>query len=259
MPYLPCRYLYISFIYCTCWVPTINVLKLAIFPCYSNVLLRRSRWSGILWGGVLGYVLPQLLFLWCYGVFCCSVSLRVILVFKDIIYVIITLYIRDIWLSVFTFGRMCGTIDPGSCIQWVLSFGIKNGYDRVGPASPTLGWLVSGFLPCHLPMSYYLRLPLVLDILKIFIDFGPYDAFPSSDVPEMVDKQYSWNSLVIGTYLLYLVWNVGMLVVNICILWPPTPPPHTYTHLEFCSSLNKRKELNPGDISKKSSAVITWE
>jgi hypothetical protein len=36
------------------------------------------------------------------------------------------------------------------------------------------------------------------------LDFGPYDAFPSSDVPEMVDHQNSWNSLVINTYLLYL-------------------------------------------------------
>jgi hypothetical protein len=44
-------------------------------------------------------------------------------------------------------------------------------------------------------MSYYLRLPLVLDIMKIGMDFGPYDAFPSSDIPEMVD---------FGTYLLYL-------------------------------------------------------
>jgi hypothetical protein len=39
------------------------------------------------------------------------------LVFKDINYVIIILYICDIWLSVSTFGRMCGTIDPGSCIR----------------------------------------------------------------------------------------------------------------------------------------------
>jgi hypothetical protein len=35
---------------------------------------------------------------------------------KDNIYVIIILYNRDIWLSLSTFGRMCGTIDPGSCI-----------------------------------------------------------------------------------------------------------------------------------------------
>jgi hypothetical protein len=36
------------------------------------------------------------------------------------------------------------------------------------------------------------------------MDFSPYDAFLSSDVPEMVDQQNSWNSLVISTYLLYL-------------------------------------------------------
>jgi hypothetical protein len=62
-------------------------------------------------------MLPRLLFLRFYGVFRYSVSLRVILVFKDIIYVIIILYIRGIWLSVSTFGRMCGTIDPRSCIR----------------------------------------------------------------------------------------------------------------------------------------------
>jgi hypothetical protein len=127
MSYLPCHYLYISFIYCTCWVPTISVLNLAIFPCYSNLQLRRRRWNEILWRGVLGYMLPQLPFLWCHGVFRCSISLRVVLVFKDIIYVIIILYIHDIWLSVSTFGRMCGTFDPGSCIRWVLGFGIKPG------------------------------------------------------------------------------------------------------------------------------------
>jgi hypothetical protein len=36
------------------------------------------------------------------------------------------------------------------------------------------------------------------------MDFDPYGAFPSSDVPKMVDQQTSWNSLVISTYLLYL-------------------------------------------------------
>jgi hypothetical protein len=36
------------------------------------------------------------------------------------------------------------------------------------------------------------------------MDFGPYDAFPPSDVPEMVNQQNSWNSLVISTYLVYL-------------------------------------------------------
>jgi hypothetical protein len=36
------------------------------------------------------------------------------------------------------------------------------------------------------------------------MEFGPYGAFSSSDVPKMVDQQNSWNSLVIDTYLLYL-------------------------------------------------------
>jgi hypothetical protein len=53
-------------------------------------------------------------------------------------------------------------------------------------------------------VSYYRRLPLVLDIMKICMDFGSYDAFPSSDVPKMVDQQNSWNSLVKGTYRLCL-------------------------------------------------------
>jgi hypothetical protein len=29
------------------------------------------------------------------------------------------------------------------------------------------------------------------------MDFGPYGALLSSDVPEMVDQENSWNSLVI--------------------------------------------------------------
>jgi hypothetical protein len=49
------------------------------------------------------------------------------------------------------------------------------------------------------------------------MNFGPYDAFASSDVTEMVGQHNLWNSLVIGTYVIYLA-NVGMLAVNICIL-----------------------------------------
>jgi hypothetical protein len=75
---------------------------------------------------------------------------------------------------------------------------------EVGLADPTLARLGPGFVPRHRLMSYYLRLCLILDILKICLDFGLYDAFPSSDVPEMVNQQNSWNSLVISTYLLYL-------------------------------------------------------
>jgi hypothetical protein len=92
IPYFSLLLPYISFISCTCWVPTISVLNLAIFPCHSNLLLRRRGWTGILRRGVLGYAPPRLPFLWFYGVFCCSISLRVV-VFKDIIYAIIILYI----------------------------------------------------------------------------------------------------------------------------------------------------------------------
>jgi hypothetical protein len=59
----------------------------------------------------------------------------------------------------------------------------------VGSAGPTLGRLGPGFLPRHLPVSYYMRLPLVLDIMKTCMDFGPYDVFLSTDVSEMVDQQ----------------------------------------------------------------------
>jgi hypothetical protein len=79
----------------TCWVPTISVLNLAISPCCTNLLLRRWRQTGILQRGVLGYALPLLPFLWCYGVFRCSIPfrMRVDLVFRDIIYVINILYL----------------------------------------------------------------------------------------------------------------------------------------------------------------------
>jgi hypothetical protein len=94
------------------------------------MLLRRWRRTGILQRGVLGYVLPQLLFLLSYGVFHCSILMRVVIVFRDITYVIIIFYSWHLVICEH-FGRMCGTIDPESCIRWVLGFGIKAGYDRV--------------------------------------------------------------------------------------------------------------------------------
>jgi hypothetical protein len=95
---------------------------------------------------------------------------------------------------------------------------------RTSPAGPTLGWLGPGLVPYRPSMSYCPWTPLILDIIKICIDFGTYGAFLSSDVLKMVGQQNSWNSLVISTYLLHLEWNICMLVINICILWPPTPP-----------------------------------
>jgi hypothetical protein len=92
IPYLPCYYLCISFIFYTCWVPTISALNIAIFPCCWKLLLRRWRCTRILRREDLGYVSPWLPFLWSYGVFCHFVSLRVIIVFRDIIYIINILY-----------------------------------------------------------------------------------------------------------------------------------------------------------------------
>jgi hypothetical protein len=90
------------------------------------------------------------------------------------------------------------------------------------PASHTLARPSPCFVPRHFLVSYLLWQCRILDIRKISIYFGPYGIFPSFDVPKMVNQQNSWKSLVISTYLLYLEWNVGMLVVNICILWLPT-------------------------------------
>jgi hypothetical protein len=169
-----------SFIYCTCWVPTISVLNLAIFSCYTNLLLRRRKWTGILRRGVLCYVLLRLSFMWCYGV---------VLVFKDIIYVIIILYTHDIWLSVNSFARMCGTIDPESCIRWVLGFSIKTGYDRgAGPtykASPSLivvvvddAWWGKGSFPEHRclmeGLSYLIPVYGILQIVNSFLPSSAY-------------------------------------------------------------------------------------
>jgi hypothetical protein len=120
---------------------------------------------------------------------------------------------------------LCGTCRQNNfwkCANtWPASQGDVAGRPHQARLSPC-------FVPCHFFLSYCLWLCLILDIRNICMDFGPYDAFLSSDVPEMVDWQNLWNSLVINTYLLYLEWNVGILAVNICILRPPTPP-NTHT------------------------------
>jgi hypothetical protein len=64
---------------------------------------------------------------------------------------------------------------------------------EVGPVGPTLSRLGPGFLPHHSLVSYCLWLCFILDMMKICMDFGPYHASPSSDVPEMVDRQNSWT------------------------------------------------------------------
>jgi hypothetical protein len=141
LQFYPCYYLALLFYPCTCWVPTISVLNHVIFPCYSNLLLRRRRWTGILWRRVLGYVLPRLPLLWSYGVFHCSVSLRIIIIFRDITYVIILLYswhlvIYEHFLSICVEQLILG-IHTMSTWFWY-----KTGYDRSGNrAVSTVGTL----------------------------------------------------------------------------------------------------------------------
>jgi hypothetical protein len=76
---------------------------------------------------------------------------------------------------------------------------IENKIEMKLTAGSTLAQLSLGFMPHHPLMSYCLWLHLALDIMKICMYFGPYDTFPSSDVPKMVNQQNSWNSLVIST------------------------------------------------------------
>jgi hypothetical protein len=85
LQFYPCYYLALLFLF----LHLLSTNHKCTQPCYFPVLLRRRGWTGIHRRGVLGYVLPQLSFLWCYGVFRCSVPLRVIIVFRHTIYVII--------------------------------------------------------------------------------------------------------------------------------------------------------------------------
>jgi hypothetical protein len=121
----------ILFISYTCWVTTISVLNLTISPCYTNMLLRRWRWTGILLRGVLGLRYPG----------CCSCGVmessvvpfrkRAILVFRDNIYVINILYSWHLALcghfwSVCVESMILGThaMSTWFCLQnWVWQLG----------------------------------------------------------------------------------------------------------------------------------------
>jgi hypothetical protein len=99
-------------------------------PCYSNLPLRRRRWIEILRWGVLGSALPQVPFLWCYGVFRSFVS-------QESHFSLLRHYLCNKYTLFMTFGYlltllvcMCWTIDPGSYIRWVFGFGIKIGYGK---------------------------------------------------------------------------------------------------------------------------------
>jgi hypothetical protein len=90
-------------------------------------------------------------------------------------------------------------------------FGNAPGPGRLAPLWVGWAWALCHIIPsCHIVREH--------PWFTMCMDFGPYSTFPSSDVPVMADQQNSWSLLVISTYLLYLECNIGMLVVNICIL-----------------------------------------
>jgi hypothetical protein len=82
----------ISFVSCTCWVPTISVLNLPIFPLLLKPAAQKEKmdWNCSMRSSrlrVAPVAVPVVL--WCLRY---SVKLRVVIVLRDIIYVIITLY-----------------------------------------------------------------------------------------------------------------------------------------------------------------------
>jgi hypothetical protein len=120
---------YISFFSCTCWVPTISVLSLAIFPLLlkpaaqkmkivSNSLMRSSKF------------LPQLLIPVDYGAFLYSTSVRES-------FSLWRHYLCNNYTLFVTFGNSVNIFCPyvwNKCywahMRWVLGFGIKIGYDN---------------------------------------------------------------------------------------------------------------------------------
>jgi hypothetical protein len=91
LPFYPCYYLALSFYSCTCRVPTISVLNLAIFPLLLKPVAQKERMD---WNSLMSSILCVALVvvpvvLWSLPLFHfaeCHHSLR------DSIYVIIILY-----------------------------------------------------------------------------------------------------------------------------------------------------------------------
>jgi hypothetical protein len=89
LQFYPCYFLALSFYFCTCWVPTISVLNLAIFPLLLKPVAQKERmdWNSSTRSSrlrVAVVVVPVVL--WSLPLFC---LLRVIIVFRDTIYVVI--------------------------------------------------------------------------------------------------------------------------------------------------------------------------
>jgi hypothetical protein len=83
----------ISFISCTCWVPTLSILNLASSPLLLKPIAQKEKmdWNSSTRSSRLR-VAPVTVHVELWSLFVVSLCLTVIIVFVDIIYVIITLY-----------------------------------------------------------------------------------------------------------------------------------------------------------------------
>jgi hypothetical protein len=119
------------------------------FLYYSNLPLRRWRWTRILWWEVLGLRCPGCIFLWIMEPSSVMLSWESFSLMKDIIYAIIILYSWHLALLLTLFVRMCGINVPGhTCDEYsvlVAKLGMKVnlscGYPpQPGEAYPMSEW-----------------------------------------------------------------------------------------------------------------------
>jgi hypothetical protein len=139
---LPCYYTLHIIYSCSCWVPTISILSLTIFPCYSNLLLRRWRWTGILQWGVLELRCPDCIFPWTTKSSDVLLPWECRLVFERHYLCNNYTFIRGIWHVVNTFYSYVWNKCSWAHMRWVFGFGRKTRYDRSGTrAVSTVGTL----------------------------------------------------------------------------------------------------------------------
>jgi hypothetical protein len=99
LQFYPCYYgLNTIYFSCTCFVPTKSVLILVTSPAPQNLLLRRWRWCGILWRGVLGLRCPSCIFLWIMEPSAIFLLWELFSILKDNICVIIIHYLWHLTL-----------------------------------------------------------------------------------------------------------------------------------------------------------------
>jgi hypothetical protein len=125
--------------FCTCWVPIISVLNITIFSCYSNLPLRRWKWTEILRRVVLCLRCPSC-FPVVYVAFLCSAFVRVVLVFWR--YYLCNNYTLFMTLAICEHFFYLAMWNKWSWahMQWVFDFGRKTGYDTRLLTLLRLGW-----------------------------------------------------------------------------------------------------------------------